>query len=1212
MKRLLLLVLAIVAVCGAALLWLTATRSGLAFVIARIENAVPGLSIGRVDGSITAGATLSMVIWRGDGLALEVDAAGLRASLPALLRGRYEFDAVTLAGVRFVRTDVDDSSPDREASAPIELPALSIAALGIRDATIAINGRSLAINDAEAKLKLSGSRIAFDALRLTGQPLSAQGRGLIDFGAAFPIAELDLALAHAATPDKTWRGHAKRLPASGDPALRIELNAPLAATVVATPAGDGRIATVNLAIAAQDGRAIGLPGALAADLVLDIDGADIVPRGSLTIAGRPLRVVDGGLGIGATNLALADLAVDLGGHGRIVIAGRLPFADTEPLALTIITDGFDVEAADGRRVRAAGRILAVGTRRAPQISPELVLSSPGWPDGRVSGHIDISTSGARLHGLVLETAGSRVRVDGVLAFGSDSAFRAKLSGFDPALLNKDWPGRIDAEFVMAGRHADGLTDARIYLVDLAGTLRGAAVAGGGQLAWAGNAPGPGRLVLTWGTARLRADVHDTLHGELEVMLPDVGMLVSGSQGRAELRWQRGADERIVAQLSAYAQDGFAVDTARLEARRDLGRDAAFKVDIELSGGRSGVLVLERAKVAASGRESAHALDVELLLGDGVTVDAHIEGALAGRRWAGRLDRARIDGFGARGDLVAPVQLAIAPERVLLDNACWAIASGEVCLRADGNTTDANIAARLSGLSLAALRKLAAGVELPEFEGLVDCEADVDVLAGRVAAAKLAISSPRGIAVLPGRDDLDLGYQRLNVDARYADGAGTVAASAELVPAGRIDFNADIDTDAAGKLGWDARVAVMITDLTFIEAFTTAVAEPVGDLRGQFRIQGGSRPHSISGAVAITGFTALMPAQAIRLREGVLAVAGVPGQLIVRGSVRSGDGTLAIDGRIVPADPIPALLTIRGDGVRLANTPTLMLIASPDLELKLTAGRWNLDGTVVVPRARIDAAKTEARAEASPDVIVVDDPAIDEPPRPWRARVRVTLGDDVRLEGFGFKGTVAGSLDIRQRQGAQALATGEITLAGRYAAYGQRLTITRGGLRYANSPLSEPTIDLRAERKVRDQTVALEVTGSVLAPQSRIVGGSGSDADALAQLVTGRPLAQVGIGDRDRLGEAASALGVVGSDLLTQQLRGRLGLDELGVSNDTRIGGEVFTLGKFLSPRLYVGYGIGLVTRGEIFTVRYLVTDRLDIEASSGASERAALNWRLER
>jgi translocation and assembly module TamB len=329
-------------------------------------------------------------------------------------------------------------------------------------------------------------------------------------------------------------------------------------------------------------------------------------------------------------------------------------------------------------------------------------------------------------------------------------------------------------------------------------------------------------------------------------------------------------------------------------------------------------------------------------------------------------------------------------------------------------------------------------------------------------------------------------------------------------------------------------------------------------------------------------------------------------------VRSGDGTLAIDGRIIPADPIPALVTIRGESVRFANTPTLMVIASPDLELKLTEGRWNLDGAIAVPRARIDASKIEAGAEASPDVVVVDDAAAGEPARPWRARVRVTLGDDVRLEGFGFTGTVAGALDIRQRQGAQALATGEITLAGRYEAYGQRLDITRGGLRYANSPLAEPAVDLRAERKVRDQTVALEVTGSALAPQSRIVGGSGSDSDALALLVTGRPLAEIGIGDRDRLGDAATALGAVGSDLLTRQLRGRLGLDELGVSNDTRLDGEAFTLGKFLSPRLYVGYGIGVVTRGEIFTVRYLVTDRLDIEASSGDSERAALNWRLER
>lgn len=1215
MRRLLTVLLIVVVACGAALAWLVGTHSGLAFVLARAEGALSGLSVAHVDGSLAGGVTLTSAAWRSDGLSIAVDGAHLRPALLPLLQGRYEFDAVALAGVRYVQDAGDPAAADDATAEPVVLPTLSVAALVVRDATLAFGDTRVAITRADAALALQGQRITIDALQLDGEPVDATGRVVVDLAAAFPLAELDLVLAHATADGRTWRGRATRAAgagAGGGDTLRVELTEPLAGTAVAAIGGDGRIGMVDVSIPDQDGAAIGVPGTLGAALTLRIDGARVEPAGRLTIAGQPMALAGGQLDVGDAALAIAALAVDIEERGRIVIDGQLPFAADAPLALVLATDAFDIDAADGRRVRAAGRIELAGTQRRPRITPTLTLTSAGWPDGRLGGSVDIDADGARLEGLVLDAAGGRVRVDGVYAWAGDSALRVSVAGFDPALLAADWPGQVDAEFVVAGRVVDGLPEARIYLVSLGGRLRDAALSGGGELAWAGREPGAGRLSVAWGAARVRADLDAAQDGEIDVSLPDLGQVLPGSRGRVDVEWRRGEDEHIVANVTGLVHAGTELDTVTLDARRARDRAGAFTLELGIAGGRQGAVVLEQATLTATGREQDHAIELDLRLADGVSLDARAEGGYVDGSWSGRLVRAELDGLGARAGLAQPVQLVVAADRVLLDDACWTIASGEACVRAAGDATNATFAARLSGLSLAALRKLAAGIELPELEGLVDGDASVELRDGRIASATLALASPRGIAVLPGRDDLDLGYRRLDVDARYADGTGSVNASAELVPQGRIDLAAIIDQDEAGNLGWDATLAVAITDLSFIEAFTTAIAEPVGDLRGQFRFQGGWRPQSISGAVAITGFTALAPAQAIRLRDGVLAVAGVPGQLVVRGSVRSGDGTLTIDGRIIPADPVPALLTIRGDGVRFANTPTLMVIASPDLELKLTDGRWNLDGTIAVPRARIDASKIEAGAEASPDVIVVDDTAAGAPARPWRARVRVSLGDDVKLEAFGFNGTVAGALDIRQRQGAQALATGEITLAGRYEAYGQRLTITRGGLRYANSPLAEPAVDLRAERKVRDQTVALEVTGSALAPQSRIVGGNGSDADALALLVTGRPLSEVGIGDRDQLGEAASALGAVGSDLLTRQLRGRLGLDELGVSNDTRLEGEAFTLGKFLSPRLYVGYGIGLVTRGEIFTVRYLVTDRLDIEASSGDAERAAVNWRIER
>jgi len=79
------------------------------------------------------------------------------------------------------------------------------------------------------------------------------------------------------------------------------------------------------------------------------------------------------------------------------------------------------------------------------------------------------------------------------------------------------------------------------------------------------------------------------------------------------------------------------------------------------------------------------------------------------------------------------------------------------------------------------------------------------------------------------------------------------------------------------------------------------------------------------------------------------------------------------------------------------------------------------------------------------------------------------------------------------------------------------------------------------------------------------------------------------------------------------LRAKLGLDDAGVSNSRALGGEVIGAGKYLSPRLFVGYGVSLVGAGQVVTLKYLLRKGFDIEIESSTVEnRASVNWRLER
>ena len=59
-------------------------------------------------------------------------------------------------------------------------------------------------------------------------------------------------------------------------------------------------------------------------------------------------------------------------------------------------------------------------------------------------------------------------------------------------------------------------------------------------------------------------------------------------------------------------------------------------------------------------------------------------------------------------------------------------------------------------------------------------------------------------------------------------------------------------------------------------------------------------------------------------------------------------------------------------------------------------------------------------------------------------------------------------------------------------------------------------------------------------------------------------------------------------------------------------GVSYTLGKFITPDLYVSYGIGLFDRIQAFNMRYKVTDTVSLIGSSSTVSSADLIYTIER
>ena len=212
-----------------------------------------------------------------------------------------------------------------------------------------------------------------------------------------------------------------------------------------------------------------------------------------------------------------------------------------------------------------------------------------------------------------------------------------------------------------------------------------------------------------------------------------------------------------------------------------------------------------------------------------------------------------------------------------------------------------------------------------------------------------------------------------------------------------------------------------------------------------------------------------------------------------------------------------------------------------------------------------------------------------------------LDEDVRVIGRG-----AAALDADPHlEGAGAIDGHAIGLDRVEPVLGPRTAAARRRVAEA----VHLAFDVRAEREFEQQTVGLEVRGTALLPILDVYSDPPLDqAEALSYLVLGRPLRSASGADGAQLGQAAAA---IGGNLLAGQLGDRIGLD-IGVADSKALGGAAVSVGKYLSPRLYLGYGVSLFGSGQVVTFKYIINRLWEAEVESGRENRVGLNYTLER
>lgn len=410
--------------------------------------------------------------------------------------------------------------------------------------------------------------------------------------------------------------------------------------------------------------------------------------------------------------------------------------------------------------------------------------------------------------------------------------------------------------------------------------------------------------------------------------------------------------------------------------------------------------------------------------------------------------------------------------------------------------------------------------------------------------------------------------------------------------------------------------------------------------------------SMSGTLALAGKmngTLTQPefVGEMRLKNGAISMISLPVNLSniqlyssirqqsasIDGAFNSGQGVGRLKGNFDWKNDPHLNLTLKGDNLLVRQAPMITAIVEPDLTLDVYPfnQRLSLKGTIDIPRARISMPESSATVvNLSPDVRVVqqgqDLLATLKAAKPWdiRADMTVTLGNQVIFQGFESTIPLVGRLHLSQRGLETAMrANGAIGVSQKVKieAYGQSLDLNRAIARF-NGPLANPTLDIDANKPVQGSMVGVRVTGTATVPNIQIYNDAGlSEQEALNALLTGRiNEGNSGLSNTEgfksdvnnTIAAAGISMGLGGTRALTNQI-GRtfglsgLALDAQGTGDDTQV-----SLTGYITPDLFIRYGIGVFTPVNKLTLRYQMNRRLYLEASQSL-ERAIdvfYNWRF--
>ncbi|HEX5340297.1 MAG TPA: translocation/assembly module TamB domain-containing protein [Gammaproteobacteria bacterium] len=853
-------------------------------------------------------------------------------------------------------------------------------------------------------------------------------------------------------------------------------------------------------------------------------------------------------------------------------------------------------------------------------------------DWRLQAHGD--TRQTVIERLSVKGFGGTLRLRGNYANNAPHVWHATLLArhLDPGVLFPVYQGTVGFNAQLDGQQG-AAPHWSLLLKSLHGKLREAPVSASGSARYA-----QGKLLfhnvdVRIAANRFRFDGHvgRNTHIDWNAQAPALSALWPGlsgaldSHGSVELDDMQPVAKFIVhatqLRYRDYAIAALDANVAMSNASQD--GTATLKADAVRFGDTS----IETLDAHVAGSLLAHTLQLALSSPLGKAVLGGT-GTFTNDNWQGDLQNVTLQPAGAgTWQANAAWQPRIGIDGISLPQACVAQAGARVCADASWRQGKWQANAQLHAIPLRDLHALLPpGLEYAgSFDGSLRAHGDAQQHDIDLTAAL----SPGSIHnVIRHRRVTLLDYTRGDMHIHIGNTHTTGKLDWVLRDGGYLDVDTRIAHGTVPKLSGHIRGE--LHDFALIPALIPDVSGFEGKFGINLALGGTATDPTFNGTARLADGAIRVPRLGLNLTDVVLDLQGDGDHLALAGSAHSGQGDLNWNSRAQKHDGIwHASGNLEGENFRAVDIPEAQLDISPKLAFKLDDRDIVLDGEVAIPYAKLRPRNLSDSAQVSPDQVIVGQNEAAQKDH-WRihTRVRASMGDKVDIAGFGLSGHITGSVLAVDEPGHFTTGSGELQIVdGQYTAYGQKLHIARGRLMFNGGPISNPALDIRALRKPAhpetvipgqsEQQVGVVVRGTLHDPAVSLFSNPPlPQSSLLSYLLTGQlPATPSQSPLLGRPGtDTGDALAYSGGEFIAQQVGSQIGLSDVSIQNvSTGVGTSTPSLfiGKYLSPRLYISYGTGILQSISTVRIRYTLSTRWMLEAESGAASSADLIYTLE-